>query len=141
LNTCNVIAAVGTLVYQGVQSVEASHAYEAATTKFLEDGLGLNPNVGSALSAPVGRSDLPTVVSELLAYADANGMKNDPGQLLLQLNRQPADGVAQFLNAASNIASGTLVFPRGGSEQITKAQGLQLLKEDADAIFGNNQVG
>jgi LysM repeat protein len=134
-----VAAVLGTLIYDGIKSSEEAQANQADNAKFLEDGLGLNPGVANALAAPVGRSDLPTVAAELQAYAKANGVT--PAQLLLELNRQPADKVAEFLNGASNLASGTLVGPRGGSKQITPAEGLQLLKSWADGIFGRNQVG
>jgi hypothetical protein len=92
---------------------------------FMQDGLGINPNVVAALTAPVGRSDLPTVAVELLAYANANGIKKNSGKLPLQLNHQPADEVAQFLNVVSNIASAR---PPD-------------VKESADVIFGENRVG
>jgi hypothetical protein len=135
----SLVAVSAGMIYEGIKDDIDAHAFQADSAKFLETGLGLNPDVAAALSAPVGRSDLPTVSAELRAYAKANGMT--PAQLLIKLNGQPVNEVAQFLNIASNLAAGELVFPRGGSEHITPAEGLQMLKSWADGIFGKSQVG
>jgi hypothetical protein len=129
---------IGIGTHDLIEDVKATHAYQAGTAEFLEAGLGLSPGVAAALSAPAGGSSLPAVAAELAAFANAKGIA--PGQLLLDLNRQPVADVAQFLNVVSNVATGKLVGPRGGVENLTPEQGFQLLNYDANGIFGPNPV-
>ena len=51
------LAAVGTAIYDGIKGSEAQAAFQHDSSKFLQQGLGLKPDVADALSAPSGHSD------------------------------------------------------------------------------------
>jgi LysM domain len=158
-----VVAVIGTLIYQGIKSAQEQQAYRDDSSKFLQQGLGLKPDIANALSGPSGQSDGSSASAALQAYASAYHMT--PGQLLQKLNQEPTDKVKQFINEAANIPTQSnggyatslptddphqtgnhLVWRAAGRAAVEEsvpyqADSLRQLKYWADYLFGKDQVG
>jgi LysM repeat protein len=152
-------AVLGQLIYDGVKSAEATQAYKNDTAQFLRQGLGLNPKLANELSAA------PSTPGVLAQYAKKYGI--EPGQLLLDLNKVPAQyDVAQFVNEAQEVPQQVngnyvsselgdspnptleqqyIVGPSGQPELVHvpfRADSLTQLHYWADLLFsGKNQLG
>jgi hypothetical protein len=94
-------AAVALLGYQGVKYIEAIAAYEADSSRFLQQGLGLKPDLAHALSVPRGRNDGPLASAALRAYAEAYNIPLT--ELLLRLDRAPIGAAIQFIDTAADV--------------------------------------
>jgi LysM repeat protein len=95
------IAAAGILIYQVIESARATEAYQADSSRFLQQGLGLNPALADALSAPSGHDDGSSASAALQAYAKAYHIPY--AQLLQKLNQEPIDKATEFINEAANM--------------------------------------
>lgn len=158
----SLVATAGIFGWQMLSDWKATDAYRGATTAFLQDGLGINPQLGTALA------NMPSNTSAALQqYAAA--YHTTPGNLLKELNKQwnerKARNVEQFLFEASRMpaqSDGTyartqplLDGERNGSEQMQivrndkvvtvpepiTADSLGQLNYWSDVLFGNNAVG
>lgn len=162
------LAAAASFGWQLWGAAKAQAVNTADNAKFLERGLGLNPNLAQALAVPVGSS--PSLVPALEQYAKANGMT--PGGLLLKLNhfanlnRGYLSNIDQFIYQATRMpmqSNGTFpstapgdgdnsTIDKIGIEDPTKtgqvewvyqplpADSLAQLKHWAQVLFGN-QLG
>jgi hypothetical protein len=158
------LAAVGILVYQGIKSAQATQAFQADTTKFLQQGLGLNSNLAQELSAPGFQPNGASASAALQAYAKAYHLT--PAQLLQELSQKPIDKAINFIDEAADMptqSNGHYALtlstddPRMvGTHKVTElgdkghnytfnedyqANSLRQLKYWADYLFGQNQVG
>jgi hypothetical protein len=160
------VATAGLIGYQLYQGISRNDANIAANAKFLEQGLGLNPDLAHALAAPAGV--YPSLLPALKQYATANGMT--PGQLLLKmnhfanLNRGYLSNIDQFIYQAGRMpmqSDGKFASSApgdGGNAAVSKmwiegtdgqaelvpqplpAESLNQLKHWAQVLFGN-QLG
>jgi len=157
------IAAAGSLGWQMYSDWRANDAYRSASSDFLKDGLGINPQLGQLLT------NLPSNTSAALQqYAAA--YHTTPGHLLTELNTEwnehKADNVSQFLFQASRMpaqSNGTYARtqPILDGERNSSEMKMQIVRNDkvvtvpepltadslgqlnywSDVLFGNNQVG
>jgi hypothetical protein len=152
------VALGGELMYDGIKSALDSNAYEADSTKFLQQSdLGLNPGILGELSLP----GLSGPASDgLQAYASAYDMT--PGQILQKLNHEPGDKAVDFIDEAAGMPQsdghytaslptddpkqvGTLMVPEPGDKghnydvSVTyQADSLRQLNYWATYLFGEN---
>jgi hypothetical protein len=157
------LAAVGTAIYDGVKGSQAQAAYQHDSSKFLQQGLGLKPDVADALSAPSGQPDGSSASAALQRYA--NEYHLPLGDILQKLNQEPIGKVKQFVNEAANMPKksnghyaaslpsdnpnqvGTHMVMQGGGRfarpmQVPyQADSLRQLKYWADYLFGASQMG
>jgi hypothetical protein len=159
------VAAGGTLIWLGIKSgIDAQH-YQEDSSKFLQQGLGLNSNLADWLALP-GQS--ASASAALNAYAHAYGLspREQPGLLLSKLNKEPLDKAMEFINEAAGMPTqpggGYAVSMPGdgpnkiGTHSVTmlgdkghnwtenvanQADSLRQLKYWADYLFGKNQLG
>jgi hypothetical protein len=148
----------------GIKSGVDQQHFQQDSSKFLQHGLGLKPDLADALSAPSGQSDGSSSAAALQAYASQYHLS--PGQLLQKLNQEPIDKATQFIDEAANMPkqSGgqyavslpsdnpsqvgtypkTIYGAKGGSAKVNvpyQADSLRQLNYWADYLFGKNQLG
>jgi hypothetical protein len=157
------LAVAGTLIYQGIKSAQEQEAYQNDSSKFLQQGLGLKPDLANALSAPLDQSDGSSASAALQAYASTYHMSY--GQLLQKLNQEPIDKATQFINEAADMPTQSndtyaaalptddprqtgdhLVWRSEGRVTVQQsvpyqANSLRQLQFWADHLFGKNQIG
>jgi hypothetical protein len=160
-------ATIGLIGYQVYQGSQRQNANIGENAQFLEQGLGLNPNLAHALAAPANSE--PSLLPALEQYAKANDMT--PGELLLKLNhfanlnrgylssinqfffeasRMPPQSNGKFASMApgdygnsSSLAPMVIEGPNGRAETVPTplpAESLSQLKYWVQVLFGN-QVG
>lgn len=149
------VALGGELMYDGIKSALDSNAYEADSTKFLQQSdLGLNPGILGELSLP----GLSGPASDgLQAYASAYDMT-----ILQKLNHEPGDKAVDFIDEAAGMPQsdghytaslptddpkqvGTLMVPEPGDKGHNydvsvayQADSLRQLNYWATYLFGEN---
>jgi hypothetical protein len=120
-------ATVALVGYQLAQRVGQHDATVAENVKFLQDGLGLNHGVAEYLANPLFGSSM-SLVSTLQGFVKTYGKTygiTSPEQFILELNKQPQNGVL-FLGEASQMgmfASRSTTRSDNGSMTITGKNG------------------